>query len=106
MDFDSLDDIIKRFDFDVKNADEIKKELKSLIKEVHPDKNRGDFKSETDKNSFYEIQAALEYLEKMNPNVSLSTQSEITALTKVLTDLAVTKRKNRWLKVWKRKVLH
>ena len=92
MDFDSLNDIIQHFDFDVKDADEVKKELKNLIKEVHPDKNRGDFKSETDKNSFHEIQAALEYLERLNSNVSLSTQSEIKVLAKVLTDLALTKK--------------
>lgn len=68
--------------------------MKILLKKVHPDKNRGEFKSENDKTLFYEIQAALEYIEKLNANVSLSTQSDLTALTKVLTDLAVRKKED------------
>lgn len=94
MNFDSLDDIIAHFDFNVKDAEEVKKELKNLIKEVHPDKNKGDFKNEKDKTFFYEIQAALKYIEKSNPNFSLSNQNEITALTKVLTELALTKKED------------
>ena len=92
MDFNSIDEIISHFDFAVKDSEEVKKELRNLIKEIHPDKNKGDFRSDEDKAFFHEIQAALNYLEKADQSVSLSTQSEIKALTKALTDLALTKK--------------
>lgn len=103
MNFDSLDDIIAHFKFDIKDADDVKKELKNLIKEVHPDRNKGEFKSDQDKTFFYEIQSALEYLEKLNPNVSLSTQNDITALTKVLTELALTKKEDTLAEIVEKK---
>ncbi|MES2838050.1 MAG: hypothetical protein V4667_11040 [Bacteroidota bacterium] len=90
MDFKSIDEIISHFDLDVSEADEIKRELKSLIKKVHPDKNHGSFKSDKDKDFYMEIQSALEFLE--SGNTSLATKNDITALAKVLKDLAITRK--------------
>jgi len=103
MNFDSLDDIIAHFKFDTKDTEDVKKELKNLIKEVHPDRNKGEFKSDQDKTYFFEIQDALDYLEKLNPNVSLSTQNDITALTKVLTELAITKKEDTYAEIVEKK---
>lgn len=91
MNFNSLDEIVSHFELDDHDAEEVKKELKKLIKKVHPDRNHGDFKNEKDKELFMEIQAALEFLEG-NVNTSLATKNDITALTKVLKDLAVTRK--------------
>ena len=90
MNFESLDDIIAHFGLDATSSEEVKKELKKLIKELHPDKNGGEYKSIKDKDTHHEIQEAFEFIAAINN--SLATKKEITALTKVLKDLAITKK--------------
>lgn len=92
MNFNSIEEIISHFEFDVIDKDEIKKELKKLIQKVHPDKNKGAFKTESEKSFFMEIQSALEFLGNGDSNASLATKNDITALAKVLTDLALTRK--------------
>lgn len=90
MDFKSIDDIVSHFNLNVSESEDIKRELKSLIKKVHPDKNQGNFKSDKDKDFYMKIQLALEFLE--SANTSLATKNDITDLAKVLKDLAVTRK--------------
>jgi curved DNA-binding protein CbpA len=93
MDFNSIDEIVSHFNLDSKEVEEVKRELKNLIKQVHPDKNNGDFKGEKEKGTFYDIQSALEFLGDMNTSTSLATKKDITTLTTVLKDLALTRKK-------------
>lgn len=91
MDFNSIDEILSHFDLNAQDADEAKKELKNLIKKVHPDKHNGNFKNDKDKDLYHEIQSALLCLDGAS-NTALSTKNEITALTKVIKDLAVARK--------------
>jgi hypothetical protein len=84
MDFVSLGQIRTHFDLSSENPDEIKKELRIIIKTIHPDKNGGVFRTKADEKYFFEIQNALDYLE--NINTALVTRQELRALTQVLKD--------------------
>jgi hypothetical protein len=88
MDFRSIDEIVSHFDLVEKESDEVKRELKNLIKQVHPDINEGNFRNDKDKELFFEIQSALEFLDEKVTNTSLATKNDITALTTVLKELA------------------
>ena len=88
MDFNSLDEIINYFKLDVKDSSEVKTELKNLIKKTHPDTNKGDFRTDSDKKNYHEVQSALDYLKDNTSNTSLSMKTELTELTKVITDLS------------------
>jgi hypothetical protein len=91
MDFKSLDEIISHFELDNNDVEDLKKELKNLIKKIHPDRNKGEFKNDEDKDLYMEIQDALEFLEGSG-RTSLATNNDITALAKVLKDLATTRK--------------
>jgi hypothetical protein len=91
IDFKSLDEIISRFNLDAKDAEVVKKQLKNLIKKFHPDTNgeNGNFSTENDKNIFLEIKSAIEFLDGNQSTTTLATKNDITSLTKVLNELAL-----------------
>ncbi len=93
MDFNSIDEIVSHFNLDSNEVDEVKKELKDLVKQTHPDKNNGDFKDDKEKDRYHEIQSALKFLGDIHTSISLTTKKEITALTTVLKDLALVREK-------------
>jgi len=85
MDFLTIEQIRKHFDIVSDNPDEIKRELRQIIKTIHPDKNGGHFRTKADEKYFFEIQNAIEFIE--NINTSLVTRQEMTALTQIFKDL-------------------
>jgi hypothetical protein len=91
MEFNTLDEIIKHFNIEFTEGDDVKKELKNLIKKIHPDKNDGEFKSETDKTKYNEIIEALGFLE-LNNVTSIATKNDVAALTKVLNEIVLSKK--------------
>lgn len=55
-----LNEIRKRYDAENDTLEEIKKKLKSILREIHPDNNRGNY----DKDYFKKINEDLEYIEE------------------------------------------
>ncbi len=85
MEFNSLNEIKEEFGIESEEVDSVKKELKKLIKDIHPDKNNGEFKNKLDKKNYHNIQSALDFLEKGFEVVS---RVELHALMKSINDLA------------------
>ncbi|RED26185.1 hypothetical protein BD847_0098 [Flavobacterium cutihirudinis] len=95
MDFNSTEDIISHFELKTQNGKEIKKELKKLIKKVHPDINKGEFKDTKDESLYHEIQSALHFFETKKSNNSLSLRNENTDLMKIISDLTFEKKQEK-----------
>ncbi|NBB29489.1 J domain-containing protein [Cellulophaga sp. BC115SP] len=92
MKFTSVEEIIEHFSLNAQSREDIKKILKNLIKEYHPDKNMGDFQDDTQKSKFHEINSALEYLNSASSEVLQSKQNEMLALVNILTELSSIKK--------------
>ena len=85
MEFKSVEEIKKHFDLNTDDPSEIKRELRAIIKTIHPDKNGGTFRTKADEKYFFEIQNAVDFLD--NSSIALVTRQELTALTQVFKDL-------------------
>lgn len=82
-----LEDIIKKYDLSTSNIDEIRMELKKKLKPLHPDKNRGEFISETDEKAYLDIGKDLEMLDNLNKNqhlVALETNELISLMSELI----------------------
>lgn len=93
MKFNSLQEILDHFNITETDQELIKKHLKKLRKNIHPDKTLGDFKSEEDKKLFNEIQQALEFFK--NPTTSLQISKENSVLIKVVKNLSDQKKQEQ-----------
>lgn len=103
MDFKSIDEIISKFNLDSNDGDEIKKQLKLLIKEIHPDKNSGNFRNKEDEDLFHDVQSAIEFIDSQHSKHSLITRTEIASLTKVLNEIVSTRKEQTHSQVIERK---
>ena len=92
MKFNCLNDIIEYFKLSTNSVEDIEKELKVLLKPLHPDSNQSDkFKNAREEKLYYEIRSALDFLDE-NKNVnSLTTKDEITALVEIVKTLTLVK---------------
>lgn len=90
MKFNTLDEVAKHFNIESTDVDHIKKELKNLIKDIHPDKNNGEFKSEHEKIIYNKIVEAFEFLESSN-TTSVVAKNDIVALTKGIYEIILSK---------------
>ena len=55
MNFQNINQIKEEFSLQSSKIPEIKKELREMQKHIHPDKNAGNFASESDKETFLKI---------------------------------------------------
>ena len=62
MKYKSIDEIIKDFGINSTDIGDIKKELRQILKDIHPDKNGDRFKSKLDEINYHKILSALEFL--------------------------------------------
>src|SRR5260221_11217804 len=84
MKFNSIEEIKKFFDISTDSEEEIRNQLREIIKTIHPDKNGGRFRTKADKKYFYETQEALDYPDK---KLNLpGTNQEFTLVTKPFKD--------------------
>jgi len=84
MQINSIQDITTRFKLRSNQQSNIIEELKVLRVDLHPDKNGGEFENEDHKKDYYDLEDALNWLEKNNTLVPLS---QLTDLVKVIKDL-------------------
>lgn len=92
MDFKTIEEIISHFKLNNKEVEEIKKELRNIRKNIHPDKTQGEFKNNEDKDIFNNIQQALDFLDQQAFTTLPATKNDITALTTVLKEFALTRK--------------
>lgn len=103
MNFDSIENITRHFELESNEKSKIKKDLKNLLKKVHPDKNNGEFRDENDQKKYLEIHSALEFIDKNISQTSLVKKNEITALTQVIEKLVSTKKNKKSVDIIKEK---
>lgn len=72
----TIEEIKKEFRINSNDISEIRKELRDIVKEIHPDKNEGKFKSDTDESKYHKTLKAIEFLDQ---DFSLVPKVEITA---------------------------
>src|ERR1700753_2815311 len=88
MRYTSLEDIKSEFNLSSLNEEEMRAELNELRIKLHPDKNAGSFKSENEKEVFYNINDAIEYIDnKKDNNTSLVVVEKMNDLIKVMVEL-------------------
>jgi hypothetical protein len=93
--YTQISDIKKDFGLDTDDIAELKRELKELIKDIHPDKNNGQFKNKLDELNYQKILSALDYL---NQDFAIVPRSELTALTTIIKDNFPAKREETQIK--------
>lgn len=66
FEWDSIEDIEDAFDVFTTDGDlrELRRQLRSRLKEVHPDSQHGAFGSDLDESKFYRLKSAIEYVDK------------------------------------------
>src|ERR1700679_364865 len=79
--YTNIHDIKRDFGLETDDITELKKELKGLYKDIHPDRNSGQFKNKLDEVNYQKLVAALEYLDQ---EFSIVPKSELTELTTIL----------------------
>ena len=92
MNFESINQLRLELGLNSSSKSDLKKEVKAKIKEIHPDKNNGEFKTEEEKQNYQKLKSALDFL---NSSTELVTREEITSLTKIIKDLALVKDEKR-----------
>ncbi len=93
--YTNINDIKKDFGLQTDDISDLKKELKVLIKDIHPDKNKGEFKNKLDEINYQKIISALDYLDQ---DFAIVPKSELTALTTILKDNFPAKREEEQIK--------
>lgn len=85
--FDSIEQIKKEFNIKVDQVHGIRKELKRIQASIHPDKNNGEFISDSEKNQYLSINEAIDYIDNYNEKRALMPLREITDLVNVIKEL-------------------
>jgi hypothetical protein len=85
--FSSLEQIISEFNFEDDKPDKVRAKLREMQASIHPDRNKGAFSSSSDKNLFYKLSEAIQFIDKNDDTGSLVPISVVTDLTKAVTDL-------------------
>ena len=71
MKFESIEQIIDYFNLEEKESNELKKKLKSLLIKYHPDKNKGEFKSDVEKQKYNDLDSAIQFLNENNTETAV-----------------------------------
>lgn len=95
MEYYNTKQIRDEFGIDSESPDEIRKELIKRISKIHPDKNKGEFSSEKEKEDYLKIGSAIEFLdEQAKDQKALIPLKDVTDLIKTVTELVPTNNEN------------
>jgi len=95
MEYYNIKQIRDEFGIDSESPDEIRKELIKRISKIHPDKNKGEFSSEKEKEDYLEISSAIEFLdEQVKDQKALIPLKDVTDLIKTVKELVPTNNEN------------
>jgi hypothetical protein len=81
VNFQSINQIKEQFNLESENISELKKQILQILKQIHPDNNSGEFKSESDKEKFTLLTEALEFLNNENNSEALIAPDKNTDIT-------------------------
>lgn len=78
MQFTDIEQVKRKFRVDGTTLEEIRKQLRQLLKEVHPDTNHGSFASQEDEKKYHQIKDAISFIDEQRPkDTSIALRSEI-----------------------------
>lgn len=93
MEFTSTEEIKAHFGIETSDIDELRKQLKAMLAEVHPDKTGGEYQSRKQQRDYQEVAAAIEYIDNTDTSLTL-TRKEWSNMLQKMEELAVFKSKN------------
>jgi hypothetical protein len=96
MEFTSIDDIKDHFGIETDDIEEIRKQLKIMLAELHPDKNGGEYRNRKQQRDYEEVSNAINLIDNSNTSLVL-TRSEWTSVLQKIEDLAIFKTKNDFI---------
>jgi len=85
--YNSIGEIQKDFELEFHDVGNLRDSLNSLRIELHPDKNNGDFKNESDKEKFLKLNAAIQYIDSIKNDNQIIAVERMTELIKAITEL-------------------
>jgi hypothetical protein len=88
MRFNELGQIKKEFGIEAEELEEIRKQLRQLLREVHPDTNGGSFATEDAEKQYHKISDAINFIdERKSTDNALILRSEVQELIRVIRDI-------------------
>jgi hypothetical protein len=90
MTFSSIDEIKEHFGLDQNDPNELRKELKKLLANSHPDKTGGTFKGKTQQRNHEELSAAIDFIDNLSTEIVL-TRQELVEIKQQINNLAAIK---------------
>lgn len=98
MEFNSIEEIKQHFGLEMDDLNDLKKNLKGRLKDVHSDKTGGEYKSAVQKREHEEISTALDFIDNCNKEIAIS-RIEWTSLQKQFEEIKKIKTENDLLKI-------
>lgn len=96
MEYYSIKRIRDEFGIDSESPDEIRKELMKRIFKIHPDKNKGEFSSEKEKEDYLKINSAITFLdEQAKDQKALTPLKDVTDLITTVKGLVLTNNESK-----------
>lgn len=96
MEFSSIDEIKDYFGIETDDIEEIRKQLKNMLTELHPDKNGGEYRNGKQQRDYEEVSNAINLIDNSNTSLVL-TRSEWTNVLQKIENLAIFKTKNDFI---------
>ncbi len=96
MEFTSIEEIKEYFGIKSDDIEEIRKQLKILLSEIHPDRNGGEYKNRKQQRDYEELSNAITFIDTTNTSLVL-TRNEWTSVLQKIEDLAIFKTKNDFI---------
>src|SRR6476660_287492 len=93
MEFTSTEEIKSHFGIESTDNDDLRKQLKSMLAELHPDKTAGEYQSKKQQRDYQELAAAIEFIDGSDTSLALTRKQWSNMLQKI-EDLSLFKSKN------------
>jgi hypothetical protein len=96
MEFTSIEEIKDHFGFETHDIEEIRRQLRNMLAELHPDKNGGEFRNRKQQRDYEEVSNAMNLIDNSNTSLVI-TRNEWTNVLQKIEDLAILKTKNDFI---------
>jgi hypothetical protein len=96
MEFTTIEEIKEYFGIETEDVEEIRKKLKILLSEIHPDKNGGKHKNRKQQRDYEELSNAITFIDNTNTSLVL-TRNEWKGVLQKIEELAIFKTKNDYI---------
>ncbi len=85
--YTSINQIKEDFQLNTENLETLRESLNQIRIELHPDKNRGKFRHDEEKEKYYRANDAIQYIDGLKNNNQLIVVEKMTELVKIVVEL-------------------